>query len=260
MQHLMEQRRMIGLLLTFVVVCLKFGQGTLEVLEFIRSVPSSLIRVRPLKIYLLHLNMDVHSGLDPQNQPVRQTVHYRPQPRELHQHIRGFTSRVHTFMERLPKIRRIKVVVRLCEAELGYDITRESGPGTMEGEDTVRSNIPLDLGCEFIQFSANDRLEIHDLSFREERRDGISEDAMVFMRRCREERLICPEPGGKRTVFVQFPGFHIQFLKVVRVNDVQLVRGDSNDGPCCELAGTNAPCLTQDKTNHISCEDPECER
>lgn len=175
------------------------------------------------------MDVHVHIRLKLDYQPIRQAVHNRPQPWKLHQYSRRLTCCVHCLMEGLFEVRGIKVVVRFGEAELCDNVTRISCPRSMERQNAISPGVLFYSSAKLLQLVLDYRLEVRDLPLGEERRDCIAQMAMILVRRRSEEGIVGSESGREWSVFIELARFCIKFFEVLRIEDVQFIRCNSND-------------------------------
>lgn len=130
---------------------------------------------------------------------------------------------MHCFVEGLPEVSGVKVIICFSEAELGHDITRISCPRSVEWQNTIGPSILFDPGTQLSQLGLDHRLEIVDLPLREVGCNGIAQTTVMLMRRRSEKGVIGAEPGRERSVLVKLARFHVEFLEVVGINYMQLI-------------------------------------
>ena len=84
-------------------------------------------------------------------------------------------------MESFLKVGGFKMIIGLCEAELGDNVPGERRPCPVKWKYAAGLSIVFDFRTQLLQFRLDHGLKVRNLPLREVRSHGTAETTMIFM-------------------------------------------------------------------------------
>ena len=167
--------------------------------------------------YLAETNDWLQHRLSLEHKPLRQTIKNRKHNRKMQ---RKLPSRIYSnqrLMQRILKIRRVKLVIALGKRILGNNIGGQRHPRTLNGHDTIALTVLAQLRNQLVCPRTDHGLKVFDALHGEHGADGLAPEPVQLVRHRAEAVRRIPEPAGKVRVLVAPTCSRVQLIEEIGI-------------------------------------------
>ena len=158
-------------------------------------------------------------GLGGADKPLREPVEDGEDDGEMQREVAGGVDCDKGFVQRVAEVGRGELVVRFGEGVLGDDVGCQGHPCSAEGDD-LAGVVGADCLAEFVNLSADHRLEVGDFGSREKGADGFSPHPVDVVVDGGKAVAGATKASGKVCGLVATSAPAVERVKVVRVVDM----------------------------------------